>query len=176
MAADEQRIHRAYERGRLVRAAGAALPVALVALVALTLSTRPLWTSSCGVALVAVSLLFFWRGQALGRAVVPGVLAGLVPMALAFGTMRFGHVCTSGGCVSLCVPVCSVGALLAGLWLARVSRAKEHPRRGLAAGVAIALLTGALGCVAVGSGALVGLVLGIAVTATPVMLARRTGA
>src|SRR4051812_20759106 len=99
---------RAYERGRSTRAAILAAPLATMSLLAICLGTRPAVAIAGGSALLLASWFFLWRGQTFGRAMFPGVLAGLMPFGLALGARSYGHVCTGSGCVSLCVPACTL--------------------------------------------------------------------
>ena len=166
--ADERRIRIAYERGRLVRAALAALPVGGLVLIAFLFSRTPAWTTGCGALLVVATVVLLWRGRAWGRAVLPGVVAGSVPLALALIAMNVGHVCSHGHCMSLCLPACFGGAVIAGLWLAQ--RMRRTGRRALLASATVALATGAMGCGCIGTGGLVGLGLGLILMITPALL------
>lgn len=168
----ERRARLAYEAGRLWRAALAAAPILVLAACAGQVGGRTSGALSLGVAVYLVGSLFLWRGQDAGRAVLPGILAGVVPLSFALGARALGHVCTGEVCVSLCVPACASGGVLAGLmitWFAR--RTSAEARSWVCAG-SLALLTGALGCSCAGFGGILGLVGGLAVTGAPIAARR----
>ncbi len=174
MAVDAQlameRARRAYERARGARAGLLSLPVAALSVVACGLGARPTTALGVGAALVIASWFFLWRGQNLGRAVLPGVLAGLVPLALSLGARSFGHVCTGSQCVSLCVPACTIGGLAAGLLIARAGRHVASRPRFYGGAGALAALVGTLGCSCVGYGGIAGLVVGLSITLFPTLV------
>ncbi len=164
------RAERAYEIGRARRAATLSVPLLAFAVVAVCLGARPLAACCVGVMLLGVAWFCLWRGQTLGRAVFPGVVAGLVPLALAVGAQSCGHVCTGTQCVSLCIPACTIGGVVAGLLIARSSRHVSSRGAFLAGASAIAILVGSLGCACVGYGGVAGLAVGLAFTLVPASL------
>ena len=93
-----------------------------------------------------------------------GLKAGVVPLALALTARRIGHVCTPEGCLSLCVPMCAVGGLIAGLVLSAAARRSPIPGLTLAGGAIISLAVGTMGCSCVGLGGISGLTLGLAIS------------
>ena len=161
---------RAYERGRVRRAALAVAPLAVVVFTAAMLGSRPTTACLLGCLLLPSSAALLWRGQALGRAVMPAVLAGLIPLGLALAAKAYGHVCTGEECVSLCMPACTTGGLIAGGVLAWLFRRGRLPRSALLAGGGVALLTGALGCSCAGYGGVLGLLGGLLVFVVPTAL------
>lgn len=163
----------AYERGRARRAALAVAPLALVVLAAGMMGSRPMTACVLGCLLLPASATLLWRGQALGRAVMPSVLAGLIPLGLALAAKAYGHVCTGDECVSLCMPACATGGLIAGGVLAWLFRRGKLPRSALLAGGGVALLTGALGCSCAGYGGVLGLLGGLLVFVLPAALRAR---
>lgn len=170
-AAAFRRAMRAYELGRARHAAIFAFPLIVIAIVAVCFGTRPTVACALGCALVVTACFLLWRGQTLGRAVLPGILAGLVPLALAIGARAYGHVCTGGQCVSLCIPACTLGGVVAGFVIARA--AKHAASRGLFVGgaSALAVLVGSLGCSCVGFGGIAGLGLGVLASIAPTLVA-----
>jgi len=108
MAADliraEARARRAYESARGRRGLLYAVPLLAVVLAVVLLGYRPEATLPIGVLLYGASAVLLWRGQQLGAGVLPGAVAGLIPLALALSAKGYGHVCTGSACVSLCVP------------------------------------------------------------------------
>jgi hypothetical protein len=163
----ERRTRWAYERARLRRAVLGFAPVLLVVLVAVCLGQHPLRTvgSGCGMFLLGVVIL--WYGRDLRRAVLPGLLAGFVPLASALIAARVGHVCLDGQCTSLCLPACTLGGLVAGTL---VGWWGERQRGGpwlWAAVSGMALFTGGMGCVCIGGAGLVGLGVGYSMGVVP---------
>ncbi|HEX2882150.1 MAG TPA: hypothetical protein VHO25_21670, partial [Polyangiaceae bacterium] len=111
-------------------------------------------------------VLLLWYGQGLQRAVLPGVFAGLIPLASALCANHFGHVCTGGGCVSLCLPACILGGVSAGALLGYWARGRSWGF--VLAASSLALLTGAMGCGCIGYAGVLGLLAGYAVGVIPV--------
>ena len=155
-----------YERARLRRAVIAALPTLVLPLVAFALGGRLVPSVVLGAALATLVIALGWRGQAWGRAVPAGLLAGLFPLGLALTAQRIGHVCTPEGCTSLCVPMCSAGGLIAGVVISLAARRSTSPRLTLGAGAVVTLVVGALGCSCVGYAGALGMMAGLAVTAS----------
>lgn len=167
-----RRASEAYERSRVWRAIQLAAPLLALAVLAPMLGTSARASALAGGAAVVIATVMWWRGQDAGRAVYPGVAAGLVPLALALSARAYGHVCTANGCVSLCVPACTVGGLAAGLLIARAGRAHRRPLVFGGSAATLALLVGSLGCSCVGASGILGLVLGLALTVGPLSLSR----
>ncbi|MFO0667456.1 MAG: hypothetical protein U0174_26130 [Polyangiaceae bacterium] len=167
------RAERAYERGRALRAAIVALSVASISVLVACLGGRVHTALVLGAGLLVFSWFCLWRGQTLGRTVFPGVVAGVVPLALALAAQSYGHVCTASGCMSLCVPACAVGGGIAGFVVARASRFVEAKVTFIAAASGLTMLVGSLGCSCVGYGGVVGLGLGLVGTLVPSALVLR---
>jgi hypothetical protein len=161
---------RAYELGRLRRAAWTATPTLLISVLACFMSNRPIAVALAGVILCVTATLLHWRGRHLGRGVLPGVAAGLVPFAAAHAARLYGHLCTPEGCVSICVPACLAGGLVAGAAVVGVARRSERLRASWAPACGVAALTGALGCCCVGLGGLLALAAGLTAGAAPLAL------
>lgn len=166
----KERAYRAYESGRARQAAWAASPTLAIALVAALMSDRPLTTAIIGAALYIAAALLSWRGRQLGRGVLPGVAAGLVPFAAAHAARVYGHLCTPEGCVSICVPACLAGGVAAGVLLSRALRRSERLGASWASACGVAALTGALGCACVGFGGVVALAAGLLAGTAPLAL------
>ncbi|MBL8609298.1 MAG: hypothetical protein JNL38_18355 [Myxococcales bacterium] len=172
-----ERAMRAYEVGRAVRAIPLAAALSSLPIVACLAGTGAATAAAVGAAVTAIVWAFGWRGGALGRAIGPGALAGVVPLALALASRSYGHVCTGGECVSLCIPACTTGGLVAGVWVARAARRSSSRGVFLAGASGLALLVGSLGCSCVGYGGVLGLAVGLATTAVPIsLLGRRSAA
>ncbi len=166
----EQRARLAYETSRLRRAIIAFAPILLLVIAAALIGQRVRYTLALGTALFTFGVVLLWYGRDIRRAVLPGVLAGLVPMAFALCAKHIGHGCTGDGCMTLCVPACAAGGFLAGLaihvaWF----RHGRHSGFWVAASV-LTLLTGAMGCACAGLPGLVGLAVGFAAPATTGLL------
>lgn len=167
------RARRAYEQGRLQAALWRAVP--LVPLVAWSLGwcRYPTLAALCGSALIALTVAFSWRGQMWGRAVAPGLTAGLPPLVLPLLMRGASEVCMGEICCSLCLVGCVSGGLVAGLLLGRRAAALPEGRGAfLAAAGALALLGGAPACAFAGVVGLAGLLLGFAAGSAPALLAR----
>jgi hypothetical protein len=169
-----ERATRAYEFGRARHAAVLALPLTALAILAACLGTEPVTAGMVGLALLATAWFLRWRGQILGRSIIPGILAGLVPFALAASSRAYGHVCTGSECVSLCIPACTVGGVVAGFLIARAGRHAAARTRYLVGASANALLVGSLGCSCVGYGGILGLGAGLLVSLLPASLRARS--
>lgn len=171
----ERSARRRYELGRLRRAALGALPLLPLLSVALCLTHRPTSTLFFGLGALAATLTMLWYGRVAQRAVLPGVAAGFVPLALSLCANQIHH-CGMNGCSSFCAPACTLGGTIAGLAVMGVAR-----RRGLGSGFllgasAVALLTGAMGCTCVGYSGVLGLGVGFVLGLVPGLLrSRRAG-
>jgi hypothetical protein len=160
-----RRARRAYELGRLRRAlAGAwpAAPLTAVGLAGCGAATIP--TLLAGLLLAATLTACAQRGGGLARARVPGLLAGLVPLTLTLAAPTLA-LALGDGCASTCrllTGICVAGGLVAGALLALVARGGA-----LVAALAVAGLTGALGCGVLGLAGLAGVGGGLAVGAAP---------
>jgi hypothetical protein len=168
----ERRLRRAYEFGRLRLALLGVLPLTLVVLVSMLLTQRPLSALAFGALAVATGAGMLFYGRDPQRAVLPGVAAGLVPLALALCASRLHH-CGPDGCSTLCIPACILGGLVSGLVVASVGhRRGAGPVFWLSAS-GLALLTGAMGCTCIGHSGVAGLALGFALGSVPRMLRKR---
>lgn len=159
----EARARRAYEAGRRSLASWIALPLALIGVVAVCFGTHVVFGALAGAAIVAVSWLAIWRGRVAATAVLPGVVAGFVPLACAFAAQSYGHVCTGSQCYSLCMPACTTGGVIAGLLIARLGRNVRARGTFFGVAAAIAALEGSLGCSCVGFGGVIGLGVGLGI-------------
>src|SRR5438067_13516074 len=75
---------RAYERGRMRAAVRATWPIVPMAIIVHPACSTPAFTVSAAAVLAVLSAVLGWRGEAYGKAVYPGLLAGffaaIVPM------------------------------------------------------------------------------------------------
>lgn len=171
-----RRVRWAYEKGRWVRALplggyGVVLVLCAVAL----RSSVGAGTLVLGAVFTGLLVGYGWRGGVLGRAVVPGVLGGVMPLLVPPLVVASGHVCASPGCRAFCLLACVGGGVLAGLLITRAAVAAPVGERGrfvLAAGV-LATLCGALTCVLYGLSGVIGLMSGLALASAPGLVLRR---
>jgi len=103
-------------------------------------------------------------------AVLPGVLAGFVPLASTLCAMHVGHVCMGDQCTTVCLPACVVGGLAAGIGVAVVGHRGRHGASFWISASALAMLTGAMGCACIGVSGVLGLGLGFAAGAAPTVV------
>ncbi len=166
----EKRVHRAYEWGRAKRAA--VLSVVVAAASAAFVSAAPHVSLAAGLAtaLTAATFVFLWRGQELERGLLTGMVAGSVPLLLAFAARPFGHGCEIGGqCYSWCLPACALGGAIATAIVARAARrSNDIPAFGVAAGFTT-MASGALGCTCVSLGGALALVAVFVLSAVPAL-------
>ena len=175
VALAEARAKSAYESGRRGLASYVALPLLALGVLGACLGTRPVYALLVGALITALAWVSIWRGRVAGRAVLPGVLAGLIPLSLAYAAQSYGHVCTGSACYGLCVPACTTGGVIAGLVIARLGRNVASPFRFWGLAALLAGLEGSLGCSCVGFGGVLGLGIGLAVTFFPawILVARK---
>ncbi|HET9955323.1 MAG TPA: hypothetical protein VFQ61_12500 [Polyangiaceae bacterium] len=169
-----RRARRAYELGRARRALMGVAPVVFIVACAACVTHRPVSTLWFGLAAVAVGGLMLWYGRDPQRAVLPGVLAGLVPLILAIGANRI-HVCGPHGCGTLCVPACAIGGVVAGLAVAGVGQQRRAGAWFWLSASGLALLTGAMGCACIGYSGVLGLLGGFLAGLVPALVRRALG-
>ncbi len=162
----EQRVRRVYEIGRVRRAAVGFVPALVVPGFVYGLEGLSLTTALLGVALFAVGVLALWRGQAPARGVLPGLAAGVIPLAAALCAPHL-HVCASGQCLSACVPICTTAGLAAGLAIGVFARRRGAGAAFVGSASTLALITGALGCACVGLTGVLGMGAGFALGLAP---------
>jgi hypothetical protein len=159
---------RAYEQGRMRLGAGWALAVVTLTLGAVLLSPGRLIVVALGLPLATLLAFGAFRGQAVFAGAKNGLLAGLIPLALALG-MRDMGTCYSvaGQCFSWCAAGCAVGGVAASLVVAKRSgHWHGTPAYWMTAGASL-LLTGSMACGCAGAMALASLGVGIVVGMVP---------
>jgi hypothetical protein len=163
----EHRARLSYEMSRLRRAILGFAPMLSLVVIAVLLGNRMGPTLAFGAALFAFGVVLLWYGHDVKRAVLPGIAAGTVPLLFALCARHVGHACMGDACMSLCVPACAAGGLIAG---AIVAATGIRGRRGVGfwlAASGITLFTGAMGCVCTGVSGVVGLAAGYVVSSAP---------
>jgi hypothetical protein len=176
-SARKARARRSYEWGRLrfaLRRSWIVLPMTMLSLL---LCEQPTTTLVAGALLLACTIGLLWRGQACGRAVLPGLLVGLVPLLLPVVLRTSGHCCVGTACLSNCFLACIGGGALAGGALGVLSSSEKEARgRFLAAAALVTVLAGTLGCAVMGAAGVAGMIAGVVASSMPVaVLARQRG-
>lgn len=172
-ASFEVRARRAYEWARVRRALWGVTPLLVLIPVAAFFSARVLTTCLAGVAGLVVGAVCLWRGEGLQRALVPGVLAGLVPLTLSLCANRYGHACFGGLCMQVCLAASALGGVGAGVLVSRWPALQQERGAVVLTAAAMGLLVGAMGSSCVGLNGVLALVLGFGVTLTGARLLRR---
>jgi hypothetical protein len=170
----QRRLRRAYEWARVRRALLGVSPLTLAIAVVVCVSHRPEFVLALGVVALLVGAGLLWYGREPQRALVPGVVAGAVPLTLALVANQV-HTCGAGGCGTWCVPACVLGGVVAGLAVASVGNARRAGPWFWVSASSMALLTGAMGCACVGYAGVVGLALGFGAGMVPGILRRALG-
>ncbi|HKU41741.1 MAG TPA: hypothetical protein VJR89_26470 [Polyangiales bacterium] len=163
----ERRVRLQYEWSRVQRALLGFAPVLLIVLAATLLTRKPRSALLFGGSMFVLGTLALWYGREIRRAVLPGLVAGLVPLTLALCANHLGHACTGDRCVALCIPACTLGGLVAALSIAALGHRGRHGVGFWIGASGIALLTGAMGCTCVGYSGLAGLALGYGLGIVP---------
>ena len=164
-----RRVRLHYEWARIKRALLGILPLLVVVGAASALGRHHSATEAFGASAVLVSAAMLWYGRNPQRAVLPGVLAGFVPLVLALCTSHMA-ACSGGGCMMMCVAACSAGGVIAGLAVAGVGNRRRAGAVFWLSASSLALLTGATGCACVGYAGVVGLGVGFAAGVVPGLL------
>jgi hypothetical protein len=169
-----ERARRAYELGRWRHGLGAAPAVLVMVALSFGLGGNPALASAAGVALLGLSVVFGWRGQVWGRAVLPGLLAGSAPLVLPPLLRSAGYCCIGNSCWSFCMLGCTMGGLLAGVAIGFASAAEKEGRgKFLCAATLLAGLAGILGCAIVGAAGIAGMVLAVILSSVPTAVVAR---
>jgi hypothetical protein len=161
----ERRARRRYERARVQRALLGVLPLALLVAVilGLRLHPHPHVMLALGASAFAGGAGLLWFGREPARAVLPGLIAGLLPLWLALCARHWGHVCTDSECVEMCLPVCAAGGVLAGLVVNWYGALRGRTVWFWVAASSMTLLTGAVGATCAGSRGVLAVVAGYAI-------------
>lgn len=150
-----------YEIARLRSAAYGVAPIIAVVALAAWVANRPVSAAIIGSATVLLGALMLWYGRDPQKAVLSGFAAGLIPLGLALCANHL-HVCGPYGCMSLCMYACVAGGIASGLGVSIVGGRLGRGSGFLLSASSVALLTGAMGCAAIGYSGIAGLLLGFA--------------
>jgi hypothetical protein len=176
----EVRARRAYELTRVRDAAVAFAPVILLVLGTALVGERVGYVLMFGAVLFMLGVGLLWYGRGIKRAVLPGLAAGLIPLAFALCAKHVHHACMGDACLAFCIPACFAGGVAAGIIIDFVTLRRANKVGFWMAASGVGLLTGAMGSVCSGVLGLVGLLVGFAASALPglavAMLGRRTSA
>jgi hypothetical protein len=168
------RARRSYEVARLRSSFGAAWFIAPMVVLSLHACNAPALTLAIGALLLAACAYASWRGTELSRAVAPGLSSGFLAALVPIIAQALGEPCSSilpGSCALSCV----LGGIAAGAFLAYRARGVDQDRaRFLTTAGTIAFLAGSLGCALSGIGGILGMSVGLAATAAPVLFLARS--
>ena len=171
MERDEQLLRRArrrYELARLAKGGATAALVLPMALVSRGECGRPeaAWILAAVLAVAATALV--WRGGAAGRGVVPGFVAGVVPLGFPIVACP---LCARAFGAPLPIAACAIGGLASGAIIAAYASRQPNDRAPFvfAAGF-VAALAGSMGCAILGLGGVAAMAVGLLLM-TPVALA-----
>ena len=176
-----RRARRAYEVDRVWRAVLRAWPVVPLTAAALAGCVSPKLTVGLASGLAILTVALGWRGMAWGRGVSPGLLAGAPPLVLPIAsrtieTACWGGACTPGACLNLCTPACVIGGAIAGMVVGSCVAGTGSARFAfLGAAVAVAGVTGTMGCVLGGIIGVIGMLAGFAAGTLPFLVSVSRG-
>jgi hypothetical protein len=162
----ERRARLRYELARAGRAVLGFTPALLLVGLAAALGRRPSSAVMFGSMLFVSGAFLLWRGQTMHRAVLPGLLAGVIPLTFAIMANR-GHACAGGHCSTWCLPACITGGVVAGLAVSWFATKRGLDWRFWVGASAVSLLTGAMGCACIGYSGVIGLGAGFLAGALP---------
>lgn len=169
----KEQARRAYELGRLRRAAAWSIPTLLIGGMVAVMVREVSIPLVLAAVLYLASMFLLWWGRAPGRGVLPGIAYGLLPLGAGVIGKLHGHVCMGFACYGVCLPLCVGGGVLAGLFIARVAARSENPLAVFLSAAATALFTGAIGSSCVGVHGVIGMGLGLGLGFGPLMAFRR---
>lgn len=167
----ERRARVRYEGARAARSLLGFAPALLLVLVAAALGRRPSSAMFFGTLLFLSGSFLLWRGQTMHRAVIPGLLAGIIPLTFAIMANR-GHACAGGHCSTWCLPACITGGVVAGLSISYFATKRGLDWRFWLGASAVSLFTGAMGCACIGYSGVIGLAAGFLGGAFPLAVRR----
>jgi hypothetical protein len=162
----EQRVRRAYEIGRARWAVLGFLPALALPAIVMCVDGVSLRTVLLGLGMFALGVVLLWLGRDRARGVLPGLVAGLLPLVGALCAPRM-HVCMAGQCMSVCLAVCAGAGLLGGAGIGFVAHRLRASVWFIGTASAVTLATGALGCACVGLGGVLGMAGGFALGLIP---------
>ncbi len=170
----QHRVRWAYAWSRLKRAAIGFAPVAVLIGAAVVLGHDPGMVAVLGGVLFLTGVGVLWYGHDVRRSVLPGVAAGLIPLAATLCAHHMGQACSVGDCcTTVCLPACGAGGIGAGVIIAWIGLRRTHGIWYWLCASGMALLTGAMGCLCVGVAGIAGLVAGYGFGIVPGLVSHR---
>lgn len=172
----ELRARRAYERGRWLSGAIAALPIAAAGAGVTALSHGGVRAAVLAALAYVAAVVLWWKGTSYARGMWAGAAAGVCLLVATFVAHGLGaHVCDLHECMTNCAPKGIVGGLAGGTVL--VGLATRFPklrtaRWWLSAGGMAALL-GSVGCSCIAFVGLLAATGALALVATPAAILLR---
>jgi hypothetical protein len=170
----ERRARRKYEWARVRRAFLGFTPALVIVTIAALANKHPMSAIGFGAAMFVVGVGLLWYGREVRRAVLPGLAMGLLPLALALCANHVGHACMGGECMTLCLPACTLGGILAGAGVSLIGLRWKQGLSFWVGATALTFLTGAMGCSCLGYAGVAGLAFGYVVGSIPLLL-RKVG-
>ena len=158
-----------YELARLRRAVVGFAPLFVIVAMAAYFSHRPVSAMLFGMLEFTLGVFMLWYGQGVQKAVLPGVVAGLIPLSFAL-CANYMHACGSGHCNTLCLPACTAGGVFAGLLVAFFGMRRKAPASYWLCASGLTILTGAMGCSCIGYSGILGLAGGLSIGVIPGLL------
>jgi hypothetical protein len=160
------RVRAAYARANAFAGARGLLIAAAIALVALALHRTTDFTWLAAGTLGITLAVFGWRGGAMRRGSLAGVLAGLPPLLAPVVVSVISHDgIRCADCPTMpsltCTLTCFATAAIVGLAVGHRATHDASPNRFAFAAMVAAALTGALGCGTTGFGGAIGVVIGL---------------
>jgi hypothetical protein len=169
----QTRIRHSYERGRWSYAWQLTAWLTPVVILGVLLGQGRPMVCGFGAGALALATWAAWRGREGLRALIPGVLGGLIPFTAAHAVRWLPHACTHSSCTTWCVTACTMGGFVAGVaivgWTNATLCTSRKPRV-MAYAATIACLVGAMGCACVGSAGVMGLIAGLGISVVPGLL------
>lgn len=171
LAHAKRRVQRHYEWQRACYALLGALPLVGLTFAALHFSARAQTTLLFGVGAFVAAVALLWCGRDAQRAVLPGFVAGGIPLVLSLWANQTHGCCASNAVacgpttVSMCVVACSAGGLLAGGLVALIGKRLQLGPWYWRAAASMSLLVGAMGCACIGYTGVIGMAVGYALGA-----------
>ena len=110
------------------------------------------------------------RLEGAGRAALPGILKGASPFAIVLFVRLSGHGCPGPACWSLCLPACLAGGAARGALIATFAVGSPRRRHFVLAAGTVAALTGSMACGLFGLAGVLGMLAGLVLISTPLVL------
>lgn len=160
-----QRVRRAYELGRMRRGLASSLLALPMIGVSLLCSGDGTGSALVGALLILVIAGLVWRGGAVARGVLPGIVAGTAPLAF--------PLIIELGCAApeACFPACIAGGVAGGVIIAAYALRMKEGRASFVLGAgAVAAVAGSLGCAVVGLAGIAAMAGALVAVSLPVAL------